>query len=354
MVDKKTVLVTKEADNKAFEKLLAHIGKTYGNDILTIPKVQVIPHTSIGLNILTGICGIPQGRVMEFYGPEHGGKTTIALLAIAEANRLGLRCFYIDIECALDKTWAAKLGVDWDKTLYVRPPSGEKVFDIMQDLVESGLFSLGVADSVAAIVSEKELENALEDTKNQVGGFRAKIMACGLRKLVPALTANSVGMIFINQIIDKIGQTYGDKEETPGGRALKFYSSIRLRVNKSTAKKNVYTRGDIQIGHLCSIKIKKNKLGAPDSRDAEFNLYYDFGIDTITEIIDWAHKLKLLVKYGDNITYNEKKYTIEEFNKLLLEDDFRKSLVTKIYENSRGDSTKTVDDDPIELEEGLE
>lgn len=343
--------------DKEFDKFLSGLTKKYGEDLLTIPKVTVVSHPSIGINVLTGIQGLPLGRIMEFFGPEHGGKTTIALLAIAAANREGKRCFYCDLEAALDKDWAVKLGVDWNLTTYFRPPNGEVAFDIIQQLAESKFYSLGVVDSVAAIVSEVEITKDLGDTKDRVGGFSAKIMSSGLRKLVPVLGKNNLGVIFINQVRDNIGVMYGDKESTPGGRALKFYASMRLRVNKLNAKDKVYMRGNIQIGHVCSVTIRKNKHGAPDKRGAEFNLYYDFGIDTITEIINWAHDLNLLKKRGDIITYQEVKFTVAEFNEKLLDDTFREELVQSIYANSRGDAEGTIeetDEQETLEEEGLE
>lgn len=280
--------------------------------------------------------------------------TTIALDIIANANRLGKRCFFIDVEAALDKSWAKRIGVDWNLTTYIRPPSGEKVFDILVELTKSNFYSLGVVDSVAALVSETELSKDLGDTKDRVAGFTAKIMSSGLRKITPLLATHNVGVIFINQVRDNIGVLYGDKESTPGGRALKFYASIRIRVNKFTAKDKVFKQGDIQIGHRCSIKLKKNKLGAPDSRDAEFNLYYDSGIDQENEIIEWAHTLGILHKRGESLTYLEKKFTVKDFTDLLKQDkDFRGELSDLLYKNSR--KTGEVEEDPLDsgLSEGL-
>lgn len=334
-----------------FEKFLGTLGKKYGEETFSIPKVEIIPSTSIGLNILTGVRGIPRGRIMEFYGPEHGGKTTIALASIAEANRRGQRAFFADVECALDKSWAAKLGVDWNLTTYVRAPSGEKAFDIICELVQSGYFALGVVDSVAALLSEVELESSMEDTKDRVGGYVAKIMSCGLRKLNSLVAPHNCGVIFINQVRDAIGTMYGDPESTPGGRALKFYSSIRIRVNKFTGADKVYKIGDIQVGHRCSIKLKKNKLGAPDSRDAEFDLYYSSGIDTISEMVEWAHRLKIAVKRGDSLTYKDQKLDVAAFKlRLRDEEDFRNAFLEEIYSNARN-TGEAMDDEPVTKED---
>lgn len=339
---------------EGFAKFLEFLEKKHGKNLLTIPDVDIIPSTSLGINILTGVGGIPRGRICEFYGPEAGGKTTIALSSIAEANRLGKRCFFADIEAALDKTWASQLGVNWDLTTYIRPPSGEKAFDIINECVQSGFFSLGVVDSVAALVSATELEKDLGDTKDRVAGFTAKIMASGLRKLNSLAATHNVGVIFINQVRDNIGVIYGDKETTPGGRALKFYSSIRLRVNKFTARDKVYCKGDIQIGHRCSVKIKKNKLGAPDSREAEFDLYYTSGIDTQSEIVDWAHYLAIIKKRGESITYQDQKYSVVDFKLKIQEDpEFKKTLLDSIHKKSRDTKEIVEDDTPLQLEEGL-
>lgn len=339
-----------------FDKLINDIENTYGKGTASVPTdVEVIPHPSVGFNVLVGIHGVPLGKILEFYGPEHGGKTMMALLAIVNANKEGKRCAFIDLEAALDKTWAAKLGVNWELTTYIRPPSGEKAFDIMAKLVQSGFFSLIVFDSVAAIVSEVELKSEIEDTKDRVGGYAAKIMGAGLRKLVKLLTDHKVAAIFINQVRDKLGTMYGETETTPGGRALKFYASIRIRVNKLTKKDAVYIEHGIQIGHKCNIRLKKNKLGAPDARTAEFDLYYETGIDQISEIIDWLHILNLASKRGDTITYENNKYTLAAFaSKLVSDESFKLEMINKIYQNSRGSSTETVEDEPITLNEGLE
>ena len=342
---------------KEFDAFLNKIKKTYGEETLEVPSVDVITHPSLGFNILSGIQGVPLGRIMEFYGPEGGGKTTLSLLAIAAANRAGKRCFFIDIESALDKFWAEKLGVNWELTTYIRTrlKGSEEAFEIMYDLVKSNYFSLGVVDSVASMVSAVEMDQDLVANEKQVGGFRAKMMAAGLRKLVPLLTEHNVGVIFINQVIAKPGQMYGDPEETPGGKALKFYSSVRMRVNKLTGKDAVYVENGIQIGHKCNVKIKKNKLGAPDSRTVEFDLYYDTGIDQLSEIIDWLHTLKLAVKRGDYITYEENKYTLVAFAEKIMSDQaFKDMLLTKIYTNARGSVTGTVEDESIVLDENLE
>jgi recombination protein RecA len=320
----------------AARAFLKKLGKQYGDSVFSIPKVDSIPAVSLGLNILTGIGGAPRGRILEFYGPESGGKTTIALNYIAQANKMGLRCMYVDLEAALDLNWARKLGVDFSKTDYVRPPNGEIGFDIMVEAAKTGLYGLIVMDSVAALVSEAEMNaDSISDTKDRVGGYVAKLMNVGLRKLQATITPTNTAVIFINQVRDAIGVMYGDPETTPGGKALKFYASVRIRVSKLTKKDTIKMSGDIQIGHRVRCTIKKNKVGAPDSRPAEFDLYYESGIDQLDEIIDWGHNLQVFNKRGETITFNEQRISVDDFIKKLTSDqDFKNMVITEIMSKS--------------------
>ena len=345
------------AEKDAASKFLAGLTKRFGDDILKTPKLEVIPSTSLGLNILTQIGGTPRGRIMEFFGPEHGGKTTIALDYIANANKAGIRCMYIDLENALDPKWAKKLGVNFELTDYIRVSSGEQAFDIMTEAIKSSLYGLIVFDSVAALAAEAELNaDSISDTKDRVGGFIAKLMSAGLRK-INGLNGpdNNTGIIFINQVRDKIGVMYGDPEDTPGGRALKFYASVRIRVSKITKKDTIKNVGDIQVGHRVRLAIKKNKLGAPDSRQAEFDLYYEKGIDQTEEILDWGHSLDIFKKRGETITYNDGKISETDFRNMLITNQaFHDEIVAKIMAKAHTPLTETevaTDEEKQEKEE---
>ena len=285
------------ADKKAaLETALAQIEKQFGKGAVmklganVTMQVDAIPTGSLGLDLALGIGGVPRGRIVEVYGPESSGKTTLALQILAEAQKMGGEVAFIDVEHALDPTYAAALGVDIDSLLVSQPDTGEQAMEICEALVRSGAIDAVVVDSVAAMVPRAEIEGEMGDSHV---GLQARLMSQALRKLTGVIGKTNTVCIFINQLREKVGIVYGNPEVTTGGRALKFYSSVRIDVRRIEALKN----GSEIIGNRTRAKVVKNKM-APPFREAEFDIMYGEGISLIGELIDLGVKLGLVQKSG--------------------------------------------------------
>lgn len=262
-------------------------------------ETEVIPSGSLRLNNALGIKGYPKGRVIEIYGPESAGKTTVALHAIAEAQKAGGTCGFIDVEHALDPVYAQNLGVNIDELIISQPDTGEEALEIAEALVRSGAVDIIVLDSVAALVPKAEIEGEMGDSHM---GLQARLMSQALRKLTGSISKSNTIAIFINQIREKIGVMFGNPETTPGGRALKFYSTVRLEVRRKEAIKV----GTDIIGNKTTVKVVKNKM-APPFKVAEFDIIYGKGIDTNGEIIDIGAEMDIVEKSGAWYSYNDER-----------------------------------------------
>ena len=281
---------------KALEIALAQIEKQFGkNSVMRMGQesamnVSVIPTGSIGLDMALGIGGLPRGRIVEIYGPESSGKTTLALHAVAQAQAMGGEVAYIDAEHALDPSYAQALGVDVDSLLVSQPDSGDQGLEITEQLVRSGAIDLIVIDSVAALVPRAEIEGEMGDA---FVGLHARMMSQAMRKLAGVISKSNCIAIFINQLREKVGVIYGNPEVTTGGRALKFYASVRMEVRRVEHLKN----GSQLIGSHTRVKIVKNKM-APPFREAEFDIMYGEGISRVSELVDLGVKYNLVRKSG--------------------------------------------------------
>lgn len=303
--EKNTEVLSDEKKDALLNEALKTIEKEYGKgSIMRLGdrvdvSVDVIPSGSLALDQALGIGGYPKGRIIEIYGPESSGKTTLALHAIAECQKAGGRCAFIDAENAIDPVYAKNLGVDIDDLILSQPDSGEQALDICELLVKSGAIDLVVVDSVAALVPQAELDGEMGDASV---GLQARLMSKAMRKLAGVMNHSQTTAIFINQLREKVGIMFGNPETTPGGRALKFYSSVRLDVRRGEALKN----GQDVYGNVTKIKVVKNKV-APPFRTATVNMIYGQGISHMDEIINLAVENDVIDKSGAWFSYNGEK-----------------------------------------------
>lgn len=327
---------TPEEKKKALDTAMEQIIKNYGQGAVMFLggegnkklDVESVPTGSIGLDYALGIGGLPKGRIIEIYGPESGGKTTVTLHAIAETQKLGGMAAFIDVEHALDPVYAKSLGVDIDHLIVSQPDTGEQALEIMETLARSGAIDIVVLDSVAAMVTKAEIDGEIGDS---FVGVQARLMSSAMRKLTSVISKSNTVAIFINQVREKIGVMYGNPETTPGGRALKFYASVRIEVRKG---EKIVDGGEI-IGYTTKCKVVKNKV-APPFKETQFDMIFGEGISRLGEIITMGEELGFIKKSGAWYSYNGERLGQgkEKTKKFLKEnDDLRLEIEGKIKEN---------------------
>ena len=340
---------------KALEAALGQIEKQFGKGSVmklgdyTAMNVEAIPTGALSLDIALGIGGIPRGRIIEVFGPESSGKTTIALHMIAEAQKMGGEAAFIDAEHALDPVYAKHLGVDIDNLIVSQPDTGEQALEIAEALVRSGALDIIVVDSVAALVPKAEIDGDMGDSHV---GLQARLMSQALRKLAGVINKSKCVIVFINQLREKVGVMFGNPETTPGGRALKFYASVRLDIRRVESLKQ---DGEV-IGNRTRVKVVKNKV-APPFREAEFDIIYGKGVSKEGNILDIAVNLEIIEKSGSWFSYqgtrigqgreNAKAYLAEN-------PEVAKEIETKIRENYAAAFEKSLGDEVIDEEQEKE
>ena len=341
---------------KALEAAMSQIEKQFGKGSVMklgefkAMEVEAIPTGALSLDIALGIGGVPRGRIIEIYGPESSGKTTLALHVVAEAQKTGGEAAFIDAEHALDPIYARKLGVDIDNLIVSQPDTGEQALEITESLIRSGALDVIVVDSVAALVPKAEIDGDMGDSHM---GLQARLMSQALRKLAGALNKTKTVLIFINQLREKIGVMFGNPETTTGGRALKFYASVRMDIRKI---ENIKQDGEVK-GSRVRVKVIKNKV-APPFREAEFDIVYGEGISKEGNILDMAVNLDIIEKAGSWFSYNGerigqgrenvKKYLKENPDILKEVEGKVRDNFAKAFEQSLGEELPNVDEDEEE------